>query len=185
MSLWVVNRGINQDVNPKKRKNKDRQPESFERTSSNEMACLRPTAQTILDFSNNLQPRFYSKNSREANVIVGIDPGTTNSLIAIWEDGKPRLISNSLGEYLTPSCVSLDEDGTILVGAAARERLQTHPEKTASIFKRFMGSERSIKLGRKEFRVEELSALVLRSLKRSRLRPGNLPGGTKGRRILC
>jgi len=98
-------------------------------------------------------------------MIVGIDLGTTNSLIAVWEDGRARLIPNSLGEYLTPSCVSVDEDGTILVGRAARERLQTHPEKTAAVFKRFMGSERTIKLGKKEFRAEELSALVLRSLK--------------------
>ncbi|MFX8067316.1 Hsp70 family protein, partial [Acinetobacter baumannii] len=79
--------------------------------------------------------------------------------------GRPRLIPNSLGEFLTPSCVSLDEDGTILVGRAARERLQTHPDKTAAVFKRFMGSERTIRLGKREFRAEELSALVLRSLK--------------------
>lgn len=98
-------------------------------------------------------------------MIVGIDLGTTNSLIAVWENGQPRLIPNSLGEYLTPSCVSLDEDGTILVGRAARERLQTHPDKTAAVFKRFMGTERIIRLGRREFRAEELSALVLRSLK--------------------
>ena len=59
----------------------------------------------------------------------------------------------------------LDEDGTILVGKAARERLQTHPDKTAAVFKRFMGSERMIRLGKRDYRAEELSALVLRSLK--------------------
>lgn len=73
-------------------------------------------------------------------VIVGIDLGTTNSLIAVWEDGHSRLIPNSLGEVLTPSCVSVDEDGSILVGRAARERLQTHPSRTAAVFKRYMGS---------------------------------------------
>lgn len=98
-------------------------------------------------------------------MIVGIDLGTTNSLIAVWENGRPRLLPNSLGEFLTPSCVSVDEDGTILVGRAARERLQTHPDKTAAVFKRFMGSDRTIRLGKKQFRAEELSALVLRSLK--------------------
>lgn len=98
-------------------------------------------------------------------MIVGIDLGTTNSLVAVWEDGRPRLIPNSLGEFLTPSCVSLDENGTILVGRAARERLQTHPDKTAAVFKRFMGSDRTVRLGRREFRAEELSALILRSLK--------------------
>ncbi len=98
-------------------------------------------------------------------MIVGIDLGTTNSLVAVWEDGRARLLPNSLGEFLTPSCVSLDENGTILVGRAARERLQTHPDKTAAIFKRFMGTDRTVRLGRRAFRAEELSALVLRSLK--------------------
>lgn len=98
-------------------------------------------------------------------MIIGIDLGTTNSLAAAWKEGRPHLIPNGLGEYLTPSCVSLDEDGTILVGKAARERLQTHPDKTAAVFKRYMGSERTIRLGKRLFRPEELSALVLRSLK--------------------
>jgi len=98
-------------------------------------------------------------------MIVGIDLGTTNSLIAVWEESGPRLIPNCLGEVLTPSCVSLDEDGTVLVGRAARDRLQTHPERTASVFKRYMGSEKLVRLGKREFRAEELSALVLRALK--------------------
>jgi molecular chaperone HscC len=98
-------------------------------------------------------------------MIVGIDLGTTNSLIAVWEAGGPRLIPNALGENLTPSCVSLDEDGTVLVGRAARERLQSHPERTAAVFKRYMGSDRLTRLGKREFRAEELSALILRSLK--------------------
>lgn len=98
-------------------------------------------------------------------MIVGIDLGTTNSLIAVWENGNPRLIPNSLGEMLTPSCVSIDEDGTVLVGKAARERLQTHPDRTAAGFKRFMGSDRTLRLGQRSFRPEELSALILRALK--------------------
>lgn len=98
-------------------------------------------------------------------MIVGIDLGTTNSLIAVWQDGQPRLIPNSLGEVLTPSCISLDEDGTVLIGRAARERLQTHPERSAAVFKRYMGSDKALRLGPREFRAEELSALVLKSLK--------------------
>jgi molecular chaperone HscC len=98
-------------------------------------------------------------------VIIGIDLGTTNSLVAIWRDGKAQLIPNSLGDVLTPSCVSLDEDGTILVGRAARERLQTHPERTAAVFKRYMGSDKKIRLADREFRSEELSSFVLKSLK--------------------
>jgi molecular chaperone HscC len=98
-------------------------------------------------------------------MIVGIDLGTTNSLVAVWRDGAPVTIPNALGELLTPSCVSLDEDGTILVGRAARERLQTHPDRTAAVFKRYMGSDKVFRLGERDFRPEELSALVLRSLK--------------------
>ncbi len=98
-------------------------------------------------------------------MIVGIDLGTTNSLVSYWDGQAPRLIPNTLGEVLTPSCVSVDGDGTILVGRAARERLQTHPECTAAVFKRYMGSDKVILLGQRDFRPEELSALVLRSLK--------------------
>ena len=98
-------------------------------------------------------------------MIVGIDLGTTNSLIAYWKDGAARLIPNSLGSSLTPSCVSLDEDGTVLVGEAARQRLQTHPGKSASLFKRYMGSNKEFRLGKQRFRPEELSSLILRALK--------------------
>jgi molecular chaperone HscC len=99
------------------------------------------------------------------SMIVGIDLGTTNSLIAVWQDGAARLIPNRLGDVLTPSCVSIDEDGSILVGRAARDRLQTHPLQSTAAFKRHMGSARAIRLGQRDFRPEELSALVLRALK--------------------
>ncbi|XLZ71597.1 molecular chaperone HscC [Massilia sp. SR12] len=98
-------------------------------------------------------------------MIVGIDLGTTNSLLAVWQNGEPRLIPNSLGEFLTPSCVSVDEDGSILIGKAARERLQTHPTQSAAVFKRHMGSNMQFNLGGRNFRAEELSALILRALK--------------------
>ncbi|WP_338849776.1 molecular chaperone HscC [Massilia sp. W12] len=98
-------------------------------------------------------------------MIIGIDLGTTNSLCAYWRDGKAHIIPNALGESLTPSVVGLDDDGSILVGRAARERLQTHPERTTALFKRYMGSERKVMLGDKEFRPEELSSMVLRALK--------------------
>ncbi|WLH37572.1 molecular chaperone HscC [Pseudomonas sp. FP2196] len=97
--------------------------------------------------------------------LLGIDLGTTNSLIAVWQDGQARLIPNALGDVLTPSVVSLDEDDTILVGKAARARLTTHPERTAAAFKRFMGSDKQVQLGARQFSPEELSALVLGSLK--------------------
>ncbi|MFI8223748.1 Hsp70 family protein [Pseudomonas sp. NPDC085632] len=97
--------------------------------------------------------------------LLGIDLGTTNSLIAVWQDGQARLIPNALGDVLTPSVVSLDEDDTILVGKAARARLTTHPDRTAAAFKRFMGSDKQVQLGARQFSPEELSALVLGSLK--------------------
>ncbi len=98
-------------------------------------------------------------------MIVGIDLGTTNSLIAVWREGRAELIPNALGQVLTPSCVSIDANGEVLVGLAARERLQTHPERSATQFKRYMGSDKQITLASRRFRPEELSALVLRSLK--------------------
>ncbi|RML76182.1 Chaperone protein HscC [Pseudomonas savastanoi pv. savastanoi] len=98
-------------------------------------------------------------------MIVGIDLGTTNSLVAVWRDGSSELVTNALGETLTPSVVGLDDEGQILVGKAARERLQTHPEKTTALFKRYMGSAQEIRLGSATYRPEELSSLVLKSLK--------------------
>ncbi|MBI6896363.1 molecular chaperone HscC [Pseudomonas putida] len=97
--------------------------------------------------------------------LLGIDLGTTNSLIAVWQDGEARLIPNAMGEVLTPSVVSVDDDGSILVGQAARARLTTHPECTAAAFKRFMGSDKRYALGEHRFTPEELSALVLGALK--------------------
>lgn len=97
-------------------------------------------------------------------MLVGIDLGTTHSLVGHFSPEGPRLIPNALGELLTPSCVSIDEGGRVLVGRAARERLVTHAECTAAAFKRAMGSDREIVLGKQRFRPEELSALVLRAL---------------------
>ena len=97
--------------------------------------------------------------------IIGIDLGTTNSLAAVWRGGRSELIPNAAGEFLTPSVVSVDEDGSILVGAAARDRLISHPERTAAGFKRSMGSSRRYELGGKSFTAEDLSAFVLRRLR--------------------
>ncbi len=98
-------------------------------------------------------------------MIVGIDLGTTNSLVGYWRDGAAHLVPNALGSVLTPSCVSVDDDGTMLVGAAALDRLRTHPDRTASVFKRSMGSTRSYRLGKRDFLPEELSSFVLRALR--------------------
>lgn len=97
--------------------------------------------------------------------VIGIDLGTTNSLCAIWRNGKSELVPNSFSEFLTPSVVSIDENGTLYIGKIAKERLISHPELTASLFKRQMGSGTEFHLGKQAYLPEELSALVLRQLR--------------------
>lgn len=97
--------------------------------------------------------------------IIGIDLGTTNSLAAVWRNHRVELIPNAAGEYLTPSVVSVEADGSILVGQAARERLISHPERSAAGFKRDMGTGRRFHLGEYVFSPEELSSFILRSLR--------------------
>ncbi|HMR05793.1 MAG TPA: Hsp70 family protein, partial [Polyangiaceae bacterium] len=97
---------------------------------------------------------------------IGIDLGTTYSLVATLVDDEPQVLENAVGELLTPSAVSLTDDGELLVGAVARARATTHPKATALAFKRDMGTDRLVSLGDREMRPEELSALVLGALKR-------------------
>ena len=96
---------------------------------------------------------------------VGIDLGTTNSLVSVWQDDKCTLIPNNLGEYLTPSVVGIDENGEMLVGKTAKERLISHPESTVASFKRFMGTEKTFMLENRQFTAADLSSMVLRQLK--------------------
>ncbi|MBB6187055.1 molecular chaperone HscC [Rhodanobacter sp. MP7CTX1] len=97
-------------------------------------------------------------------MIVGIDLGTTHSLVGYYGDSGPQLFRNALGEYLTPSVVSVADDGHVIVGTAASDRLISHPDLSVASFKRWMGTSRETRLGASCFRPEELSALVLRSL---------------------
>lgn len=98
-------------------------------------------------------------------MIVGIDLGTTNSLIAYYTDEGPKIVPNRLGDRLTPSVVSIDEEENVYVGKTAQERMRLYPESSAAVFKRDMGSDKKFNLGGKEFTAEELSSFVLRSLK--------------------
>ncbi len=98
-------------------------------------------------------------------MIVGIDLGTTNSLVAVMTDEKPELIANSLGDTLTRSVVGFDESGQVLVGRAAQEFQVLHPERCASQFKRYMGTDWACELAGKKYSAVELSACVLKSLK--------------------
>ncbi len=96
---------------------------------------------------------------------IGIDLGTTNSLVAVWRNHRIEIIPNALGELMTPSVISLSDTGSIIIGQAAKERLITHPDYSIACFKRLMGSKKNIILGKKSFIPEELSSLILRQLK--------------------
>lgn len=98
-------------------------------------------------------------------MIVGIDLGTTNSLIACFTEEGPKIIPNRLGKNLTPSVVSVDEEGNVYVGETAKERMSLYPDSVAQTFKRSMGTEREYILSGKKFKPEELSSMVIRALK--------------------
>ena len=98
-------------------------------------------------------------------MIVGIDLGTTNSLVAYFTEDGPKIIPNRLGKNLTPSVVSVDEEGTVYVGETAKERMSLYPDSVAETFKRSMGTERTYNLSGHLFKPEELSSFVLRALK--------------------
>lgn len=95
--------------------------------------------------------------------ILGVDLGTTNSLAVVYKEGKPVRIPNAYGEYVTPSAISI-LDGEIVVGKLAKERLITHPECSASLFKRNMGSDVTYTLDRKEYDSATLSSFVVKQL---------------------
>lgn len=97
-------------------------------------------------------------------MIIGIDLGTTNSLVACYTENGPKIIPNRLGKNLTPSVVSMDGE-QVYVGEVAKERMQLYPSESASVFKRSMGTDKKYRLGTKFYRPEELSSFVLRSLK--------------------
>lgn len=97
--------------------------------------------------------------------IIGIDLGTTNSLACVWKNSSPLIIKNSLGNTIIPSVVGVDENNNILVGEVAKERLISHPEKTASEFKRTLGTKKVYQIGKNSFTSEQLSSLVLKKIK--------------------
>ncbi|MDR1605031.1 MAG: molecular chaperone HscC [Gracilibacteraceae bacterium] len=98
-------------------------------------------------------------------MIIGIDLGTTNSLAAYFTPEGPQIIPNSFGENLTPSVVSVGDDGEVYVGKIAQERQITNNEQTAAVFKRHMGTKKEYSLGTRTFLPEELSSFIIRKLK--------------------
>ncbi len=96
---------------------------------------------------------------------VGIDLGTTNSVVAILEGGEPTVIPNSEGGRTTPSVVAISKTGEWLVGQVAKRQAVTNPENTVVSIKRKMGTTEKVKLGDKEYTPQEISAKILQKLK--------------------
>lgn len=96
---------------------------------------------------------------------VGIDLGTTNSLVAYLKEGRPQIIPNARGGRSTPSVVAVDPAGRLCVGANAREELVVAPERAVAEVKRLMGSAEKVKLGAREYTPTEMSGIILRALR--------------------
>lgn len=96
---------------------------------------------------------------------VGIDLGTTNSEVAIVENGQARVLPGEDGDLILPSCVGFSETGKLLVGREALRQYAAAPERTVKSIKRWMGSNHKTKLGDREYLPQEISAMILRALK--------------------
>src|SRR2546429_6231430 len=99
-----------------------------------------------------------------ADVIVGIDLGTTNSEVAALVDGKVQVLAAE-GEQIMPSVVGLAPDGRLLVGTPARNQYVLYPERTVRSIKRLMGSDQRVAMGEQMYTPPEISAMILRARK--------------------
>ena len=99
------------------------------------------------------------------DVIVGIDLGTTNSEIAYIQDDQPYVIPDETGDTILPSVVGFSEDGRLLVGHAARNQLLLAPERSVKSIKRRMGEDTTVSLGDQDYTPQEISAIILRTLR--------------------
>src|SRR6202158_2080405 len=96
--------------------------------------------------------------------VVGIDLGTTNSVVAVMEGSKPTVIPNAEGSYLTPSVVAFTKSGERLVGQLAKRQAITNPERTISSIKRHMGTDFKVTIEGKSYTPQEISAMILQKL---------------------
>jgi len=97
--------------------------------------------------------------------IIGLDLGTTNSVVAIMEGGEPKIIPNAEGERLTPSVVAFTKTGERLVGQVAKRQAVTNTERTVLSVKRQMGTDYKVNIDDKEYTPQEISAMTLQKLK--------------------
>ncbi|HET6685416.1 MAG TPA: Hsp70 family protein, partial [Jiangellaceae bacterium] len=97
---------------------------------------------------------------------VGIDLGTTNSVVAVLEGGEPTVIANAEGSRTTPSVVAFAKNGEILVGEVAKRQAVTNVDRTVRSVKRHMGTDWKVEIDAKTFTAQQISAFVLQKLKR-------------------
>ena len=97
--------------------------------------------------------------------VVGIDLGTTNSVIAVIEGGEPTIIPNAEGSRLTPSVVAFSKDGERLVGQVAKRQSVTNADRTVLSIKRHMGTDHRVSIDDKEYTPQEISAMILAKMK--------------------
>ncbi len=97
--------------------------------------------------------------------VIGIDLGTTNSVVAVMEGGEPEIIANAEGDRITPSIVAFSKTGERLVGQVAKRQAITNHDKTISSIKRYMGTDHRVKIDDKEYSPQEISAMILQKLK--------------------
>lgn len=97
--------------------------------------------------------------------VVGIDLGTTNSVVAVLEGGEPVIIPNSEGSRTTPSVVAFTKDGDRIVGQVAKRQAVTNPDRTIMSIKRHMGTDHKVRIDGKDLTPQEISAIILRKLK--------------------
>ena len=100
--------------------------------------------------------------------IIGIDLGTTNSCVAVMEGGQPVVIPNAEGARTTPSVVAFSKDGERMVGQIAKRQAVTNVDRTISSVKRHMGSDWTVDIDGKKWTPQEISAMILRKLKKMR-----------------
>src|ERR671917_2051332 len=97
---------------------------------------------------------------------VGIDLGTTNSVVSVLEAGEPTVIPNAEGGRTTPSVVGFSKTGEVLVGEVAKRQAITNPDRTIRSVKRHMGTSWTITIDKKKYKAQEISARILQKLKR-------------------
>ena len=97
--------------------------------------------------------------------IIGIDLGTTNSCVAVFEGGEPTVITNSEGTRTTPSVVAFSKTGERMVGQVAKRQAITNPDRTIMSIKREMGTSHTVEIDGKKYTPQEISAMILQKLK--------------------